>query len=73
MTTSHENTKSSEVSIKETMNIVIVGHVDHGKSTLLGRYTRIPEPCQLEKLRRFRTFAENKERNLNTRFCLMRF
>ncbi|WP_454064091.1 GTP-binding protein [Candidatus Nitrospira salsa] len=23
--------------IKETMNIVIVGHVDHGKSTLLGR------------------------------------
>jgi len=26
------NTKPSE-----TMNIVIVGHVDHGKSTLLGR------------------------------------
>ena len=37
MTTSHANTKSSEASIKETMNIVIVGHVDHGKSTLLGR------------------------------------
>ncbi len=28
---------SSEVPTKETMNIVIVGHVDHGKSTLLGR------------------------------------
>ncbi|MCA9694490.1 MAG: hypothetical protein KC636_33240, partial [Myxococcales bacterium] len=23
--------------IRETMNIVIVGHVDHGKSTLVGR------------------------------------
>jgi bifunctional enzyme CysN/CysC len=27
----------TEATIKETMNIVIVGHVDHGKSTLLGR------------------------------------
>lgn len=27
----------TEATIQETMNIVIVGHVDHGKSTLLGR------------------------------------
>ncbi|MCA9637527.1 MAG: sulfate adenylyltransferase, partial [Myxococcales bacterium] len=25
------------MSARETMNIVIVGHVDHGKSTLVGR------------------------------------
>ena len=25
------------MSIREQMNIVIVGHVDHGKSTLVGR------------------------------------
>ncbi len=28
---------STEIAIRERMNIVIVGHVDHGKSTLLGR------------------------------------
>ncbi len=32
------NTESPDtVDIKDRMNIVIVGHVDHGKSTLLGR------------------------------------
>jgi len=29
--------KSKQVSINENMNIVIVGHVDHGKSTIIGR------------------------------------
>ena len=28
---------ATETTIQERMNIVIVGHVDHGKSTLLGR------------------------------------
>ena len=28
---------TTETTIQERMNIVIVGHVDHGKSTLLGR------------------------------------
>ncbi len=30
-------TKPNETPVQERMNIVIVGHVDHGKSTLLGR------------------------------------
>ncbi|AOY76522.1 GTP-binding protein [Clostridium formicaceticum] len=29
--------KSQQPNIKENMNIVIVGHVDHGKSTIIGR------------------------------------
>ena len=36
-TTHTSNDNSIDSPIKETMNIVIVGHVDHGKSTLLGR------------------------------------
>ncbi|WP_447969564.1 GTP-binding protein [Nitrospira sp. M1] len=36
-TTSASQDMPNDNPIKETMNIVIVGHVDHGKSTLLGR------------------------------------
>ncbi|GJL54554.1 MAG: adenylyl-sulfate kinase [Nitrospirales bacterium] len=36
-TTSASHDMPNDNPIKETMNIVIVGHVDHGKSTLLGR------------------------------------
>lgn len=32
-----ETTTAGEVTTRETMQIVIVGHVDHGKSTLVGR------------------------------------
>ena len=37
MSASTSEERPNETSVKETMNIVIVGHVDHGKSTLLGR------------------------------------
>lgn len=29
--------KKNDVSVNDTLNIVVVGHVDHGKSTLIGR------------------------------------
>ena len=35
--TTRPNTPPPDNAIRERMNIVIVGHVDHGKSTLLGR------------------------------------
>lgn len=43
------------VQVREQMNIVIVGHVDHGKSTLVGRMladTGSVDPAKIEKVRK---------------------
>lgn len=56
-----KETLKAEVSQREFMNIVIVGHVDHGKSTVIGRLLADTDSLPEGKLEQVR---ENCRRNL---------
>ena len=50
------------------MNIVIVGHVDHGKSTVIGRLWRIPIRFRRASWNRYADAAATQN-PLNTHFA----
>jgi translation elongation factor EF-1alpha len=54
------------------MNIVVVGHVDHGKSTVIGRLLADTHSLPMESLRRLRKDAGGTRSPSNTRFFLTR-
>ncbi|HVP80428.1 MAG TPA: GTP-binding protein, partial [Thermodesulfobacteriota bacterium] len=47
---------------KEKMNIVIVGHVDHGKSTIIGRLLAETGSLPLGKLDRVKAYCERNSK-----------
>ena len=55
------------------LNIVIVGHVDHGKSTLLGGSMPIRDRCRTASLKRSKPSAGSRAKNSSTRSCLTPF
>ena len=53
--------------------IVIVGHVDHGKSSFIGRFLYDIGEIQEEKYDELKKASEKRELSLNLLFCLMLF
>ena len=47
---------------KEIMNIVIVGHVDHGKSTIIGRLLTDTDSLPEGKLEQVKEYCRNNSR-----------
>jgi bifunctional enzyme CysN/CysC len=69
MTTISKNT-SSEKSLKEKMNIVIVGHVDHGKSTVIGRLLADTDSLPSGKLEQVKADCERNAKPFEYAFLL---
>ena len=57
-------------STREQLNIVIVGHVDHGKSTVIGRLLADTGSLPKGKLEQVREFCKNKSRPFEYAFLL---
>ncbi len=55
---------------KETMNIVVVGHVDHGKSTLIGRLLVDTNSVAKEKIEMIKRRCEKDSKNFEYAFIL---
>ena len=55
---------------KERMNIVVVGHVDHGKSTLIGRLLADTGSLPENKLEQIREYCENNSKPFEYSFLL---
>ena len=55
---------------KEKMNIVIVGHVDHGKSTVIGRLLADTNSLPDGKLEQVKTYCKNNSRPFEYAFLL---
>lgn len=55
---------------KETMNIVVVGHVDHGKSTLIGRLLVDTNSVAKEKIEMIKKKCEKDSKNFEYAFIL---
>ena len=56
----------------ERMHIVVTGHVDHGKSTVIGRLLADTGSLPQGKLEAVRTTCERNAKPFDTRFCLTR-
>lgn len=57
---------------KDNMNIVIVGHVDHGKSTVIGRLLADTGSLPEGKLEAVQENCRRNQNRLNMHSCLMR-
>ena len=55
----------------EHMNIVIVGHVDHGKSTIIGRLLADTNSLPEGKLEQIKQLCRNNAKPLSMLFFLM--
>jgi bifunctional enzyme CysN/CysC len=55
--------------MKQKMNIVIVGHVDHGKSTVIGRLLADTHSLPTGKLEQVKADCAKTPNRLSTRFC----
>ncbi len=68
------DTKSpNETPTKETMNIVIVGHVDHGKSTLLGRLYADTGTLPLGKIEKIQAICKQQGKEFEYAFLFDAF
>jgi len=59
-----------ETSSREQMNIVIVGHVDHGKSTLVGRLLADTESIDPAKISKVRAICDRQGKRFEYAFLL---
>ena len=55
---------------RETMNVVVVGHVDHGKSTVIGRLMADTNSLPLGKLEQVKARCVQKARPFEYAFLL---
>ena len=55
---------------KDTTRVVIVGHVDHGKSTLVGRLIHDLGQVKEEKLKELRLISNSRGKKLEWAFLL---
>ena len=66
--TQHDQTKPQKASISSSS-----GHVDHGKSTLVGRLYADTGSLPEGKLEKVQAICRQQGRSSSTHFCLMRF
>lgn len=64
------NSPSTLAPLREQMNIVIVGHVDHGKSTLVGRILADTESIDPNKIKQVREICERQGKRFEYAFLL---
>jgi len=55
---------------REQINIVIVGHVDHGKSTVIGRLLVDTDSLPMGKLKKIKALCEKNARPFEYSFLL---
>ncbi len=73
MTVTSESTPAVEELAAEHMNIVIVGHVDHGKSTLLGRLYADTDSLPVGKLDKVRAICQQQGKEFEYAFLFDAF
>lgn len=64
---------TTETTIKERMNIVIVGHVDHGKSTLLGRLYADTGTLPIGKIEKIQAICQQQGKEFEYAFLFDAF
>src|SRR5438477_9748105 len=58
--TAHDLRNASPVAVRPLVRIVIVGHVDHGKSTLIGRLLHETGSLPTGKVESLKAFSERR-------------